>query len=77
MDHKESAQMLMDAMRIYHNYVRKHQGLDGKTPAEASGIKLALEGNRIEKLVRAAKTSEKSLPVSAVSNVVRTGDMLY
>lgn len=48
MDHKESAQILMDAMRIYHNYVRKHQGLDGKTPAEASGIKLALEGNRIE-----------------------------
>lgn len=40
MDHKESAQELLEAMRIYHNYIRKHQGLDGKTPAEASGIVL-------------------------------------
>ncbi len=40
MDNKESAQTLMEAMRIYHNYVRTHQGLDGKTPAEASGIKI-------------------------------------
>jgi putative transposase len=43
MDHKESAQDLLEAMRIYHNYIRKHQGLGGKTPAEASGIKV--EGN--------------------------------
>jgi putative transposase len=40
MDHKESAQTLMEALRIYHNYIRTHQGLDGKTPAEASGIKI-------------------------------------
>jgi transposase-like protein len=40
MDHKESAQELLEAMRIYHNYIREHQGLDGKTPAEASGIKI-------------------------------------
>ena len=40
MDHKESAQTLMDALRIYHNYIKTHQGLDGKTPAEASGIKI-------------------------------------
>lgn len=40
MDHRESAQELLEAMRIYHNYVRVHQGLNGKTPAEASGIKI-------------------------------------
>jgi cell fate (sporulation/competence/biofilm development) regulator YlbF (YheA/YmcA/DUF963 family) len=39
-DHKESVETLMEAMRIYHNYVRIHQGLDGKTPAEASGIRM-------------------------------------
>jgi hypothetical protein len=43
MDHKESAQELLEAMRIYHNYIIPHQGLDGKTPAEESGIKI--EGN--------------------------------
>lgn len=40
MDHKESAQTLVEAMRIYHNYIRKHEGLDNKTPAEASGIRI-------------------------------------
>jgi putative transposase len=54
MDHKESAQTLMEAMRIYHNYIRTHQGLDGKTPAEASGIKI--EGqNKWMTLVKNAK----------------------
>ncbi|MFY3742222.1 MAG: transposase-like protein/predicted RNA-binding Zn-ribbon protein involved in translation (DUF1610 family) [Candidatus Nitrosomirales archaeon] len=57
MDHKKSAQTLMDAMRIYHNYVRKHQALDGKTPAEASGIKLELDGSKIEGLIRQAAHS--------------------
>jgi transposase InsO family protein len=40
MDHKELAQTLMEALRIYHNYIKPHQGLDGKTPAEASGIRI-------------------------------------
>lgn len=39
MDHKESAQELVEGM-IYHNYIKPHQALEGKTPAEASGIKL-------------------------------------
>jgi transposase InsO family protein len=25
-------------LQIYHNYIREHEGLDGKTPAEACGI---------------------------------------
>lgn len=24
--------------QIFHNYIREHEGLDGKTPAEACGI---------------------------------------
>jgi len=24
--------------QIYHKYIREHEGLDGKTPAEACGI---------------------------------------
>ena len=25
-------------MRIYHNFIKPHEGLDGKTPPEACGI---------------------------------------
>jgi hypothetical protein len=54
MDNKESAQTLMEAMRIYHNYIRTHQGLDGRTPAEASGINIEGE-NKWMTLVKNAK----------------------
>lgn len=26
--------------QIFHNYIRTHESLDGKTPAEACGIKI-------------------------------------
>ena len=29
---------MFDGYQIYHNYVRSHMGLDGKTPAQACGI---------------------------------------
>ena len=35
--------MIFDGYQIYHNYVRPHMSLDGKTPAEKCGIKV--EGN--------------------------------
>jgi putative transposase len=54
MDNKESAQDLMDVNRIYYNFIRPHQALDGKTPAEARGIKV--EGdNKWMTLIRNAK----------------------
>lgn len=34
---------LLTGLQIYHNYVRPHMGLKGKTPAEAAGI--TVEGN--------------------------------
>ena len=34
---------ILTGYQIFHNYIRQHQGLDGKTPAEACGIKI--EGN--------------------------------
>jgi hypothetical protein len=32
--------VIFDGYQIYHNYFRPHLELDGKTPAEASGIKI-------------------------------------
>lgn len=31
---------ILEGYQIYHNYIRPHEGLDGKTPAEACGIKV-------------------------------------
>ena len=34
---------ILTGYHIYHNYIREHQGLQGKTRAERCGIKI--EGN--------------------------------
>ena len=31
---------IIKGLQIYHNFVRPHEGLAGKTPAEAAGIKV-------------------------------------
>jgi transposase-like protein len=31
---------ILSGYQIFHNYIRAHEGLDGKTPAEACGIKI-------------------------------------
>jgi transposase-like protein len=54
-DHRESAQTLMEALRIYHNYINPHQGLDGKTPAEGSGIKTKGKNKWMELIQNAGK----------------------
>jgi hypothetical protein len=31
---------ILQGMQVYHNYIRPHEGLDGKTPVEACRIEL-------------------------------------
>jgi len=38
LDNEDSAQAIVDGMRIYNNFIRPHMALNGKTPAEACGI---------------------------------------
>jgi hypothetical protein len=38
---------ILKGYQIYHNYVRPHQGLKGKTPAEACGIEIEGENKWI------------------------------
>jgi putative transposase len=50
---------ILQGMQIFHNYIRPHEGLEGKTPAEACGIKI--EGDNkwitlIQNASREAKT---------------------
>jgi len=38
LDHKASAQTMMDGMRIYYNFIKPHQSLGNQTPAEKAVI---------------------------------------
>ena len=49
---------LIDGYQIFHNYIRPHQGLDGKTPSEACGIKI--EGdNKWVTLIQNARLAKR------------------
>ena len=37
---KKDDSAMLSGYQIFHNYVRPHESLDGKTPAEACGIKI-------------------------------------
>ncbi|MDP9305849.1 MAG: DDE-type integrase/transposase/recombinase, partial [Thermoproteota archaeon] len=52
MQTKETAQKILEAMKIHYNFCREHSKL-GKTPAEASGIKVEGE-NRLLTLIQNA-----------------------
>ena len=48
---------ILTGLRLYHNFVRPHLGLGGKTPAEAAGIRI--EGdNKWKTIIQAAAKSE-------------------
>jgi transposase-like protein len=43
---KHTAQQLSEGFRTYYNFIKQHQGLNGKTPSEVADIDLNLNGNR-------------------------------
>ena len=46
---------ILSGMRIYHNFVKPHQALGGKTPAEAAGIEVNGENKWITIIQNASK----------------------
>lgn len=52
MNTKQSAQKIIEAMRIHYNFVREHSS-SGKTPAESCGIKIEGE-NKLMTLIQNA-----------------------
>jgi hypothetical protein len=44
----------LDGQRVYYNHIRPHQGLDGKTPAQAAGLELDLGANKWQSLIKKA-----------------------
>ena len=49
---------ILKGYQIYHNYIREHEGLKGKTPAEASGIDIKGD-NRWLTIIQNAKTTKE------------------
>ena len=52
----KSAQTFSELLKINHNFVKPHQGLDGKTPAQAANIDLNLGDNKYLDLIKQAGT---------------------
>ena len=52
----ESARAMMKGMEIYYNFVRRHQGIDNKTPQEDAIPELALSTNKWLSLIKLSKT---------------------
>ena len=54
---KKEDSAILTGLQLYHNYIRPHLGLNGKTPAEVAGIDI--EGdNKILTIIRAATKSK-------------------
>ena len=54
---KTDATVILQGYQLYHNYVRPHEGLDGKTPSDACGI--TIEGkNKWVTLIQSASKKE-------------------
>jgi putative transposase len=49
---------ILKGYQIFHNYIRAHEGLEGKTPAEACGIKVEGENKWIT-IIQNAKAMKK------------------
>lgn len=52
MQNPETATTLLDGFKAYYNFIRPHQGLSGKTPAQKAGIELKLGKNPWVELIR-------------------------
>ena len=48
---------ILKGYQIYHNYIREHDGLNDKTPAEVSGIEVKGENKWLTIIQNAKKTT--------------------
>jgi hypothetical protein len=54
---------ILAGMQIYHNYVRPHMALDGRTPAEAAGIEVQ-GANKWVTLIQNAQMQKRQTKIS-------------
>jgi transposase InsO family protein len=58
---KNTDTSVLDGQRIYYNHIRPHQGLNGKTPAQAAGLGLDLGPNKWRGLIEKSTKDKKRL----------------
>jgi transposase-like protein/DNA-directed RNA polymerase subunit M/transcription elongation factor TFIIS len=56
----------LDGQRVYYNHIRPHQGLNGKTPAQAAGLELDLGVNKWESLIRRSANQKGKLTMNGL-----------
>ena len=49
---------ILDGYQIFHNYLRGHQALDGKTPAEVAGIEIKGENKWVTLIQNATQKTK-------------------
>ncbi len=52
---KKDDSPLINGYQIYHDYIRPHMGLEGKTPSEVAGIKIEGDNKWITLIQNASK----------------------
>jgi len=55
---------ILKGMQIHHNFIKPHMGLNGKTPAEAAGIKVEGENKWLTIIQNASRSESDSGPES-------------
>jgi len=60
---KNNDTAILDGQRIYYNHIRPHQGLNGKTPAEACGIGVKGENKWIALIQRASEVRARNTEI--------------
>jgi putative transposase len=53
---KKKRTVMLQGYQLYHNYIRPHESLDGKTPAEACGIKVEGKNKWLTLIQNASKS---------------------
>ncbi len=56
---KKKDTTILEGMQLYHNFIKPHMGLEGKTPAEACGIQVNGENKWITLIQNAAREKAK------------------
>ena len=54
---KKIATPILQDYQLYHNYFREHEGLEGKTPAETSGVKIEGQNKWVTVIQNATRIS--------------------
>lgn len=57
---------ILQGMQIFHNYIRPHEGLDGRTPAEACGIEIQGDNKWITLIENASVTNVRTTSVKPI-----------